>query len=130
MYSNRGESDLGVVFVGRTPVAGFRVGVSSPKRNRLDQCLLGLEESQKLVLFVGVFMVKALILKALSVSYAASQALMPKRCRVLLEAVKELPPFGPMKNERSRIMPRPAGFGAARQHPATFVQKPVRGIGE
>lgn len=38
-------------------------------------------------------MLKALILKALSVSYAASQALMPKRCNVLLEAVKELPPL-------------------------------------
>ena len=68
---------MGVVFVGRTPVEGFRVGVSSPKRNRLDQCLLGLEESQKLVIFVGVFRVKALIIKALSVSYVASQALMP-----------------------------------------------------
>lgn len=75
-------------------------------------------------------MVKALILKALSASYAASQALMPKRCKVLLEAVKELPPFGRMKNERSRIMPRPAGFGAARQQRATFVQKPVRSLGE
>ncbi|AZE53698.1 hypothetical protein C4K03_1527 [Pseudomonas synxantha] len=88
---------MGVVFVGRTPMAGFRVGVSSPKRNRLDQCLLVLEESQKWVFLEGVFRVKALILKAFSVSYAASQALMPKRCKVLLEAVKELPPFGRTK---------------------------------
>ena len=46
-----------------------------------------------MVFLEGVFMLKALILKALSVSYAASQALMPKRCNVLLEAVKELPPL-------------------------------------
>ena len=45
------------------------------------------------MLFEGVLWVKALILKALSVSCAASQALMPKRCNVLLEAVKELPPL-------------------------------------
>ena len=83
----------GVVFVGRTPVVGFSLWISSPKRNRLDQCLLGLEESQKMVFLEGVFMLKALILKALSVSYAASQALMPKRCNVLLETVKESPPL-------------------------------------
>jgi hypothetical protein len=29
--------------------------------------------------------------------FMVSQALMPKRCNVLLEAVKELPPFGQMK---------------------------------
>jgi hypothetical protein len=37
--------------------------------------------------------------------FMVSQALMPKRCNVLLEAVKELPPFGPSRNERSPIMP-------------------------
>lgn len=41
----------------------------------------------------GVLNGKALIIKGLSVSYAASQALMPKRCKVLLETVKELPPL-------------------------------------
>ena len=84
---------MGVVFVGRTPWRYLPWGKSSPKRNRLDQCLLGLEESQKMVFLEGAFRLKALILKALSVSYAASQALMPKRCNVLLEAVKELPPL-------------------------------------
>jgi hypothetical protein len=28
-----------------------------------------------------------------------SQALMPKRCKVLLETVKELPPFGPTETK-------------------------------
>ena len=68
-------------------------GYSSPKRNRLDQCLLGSEESQKRVFLVADFGLKALIIKALIDSYAASQALMPKRCNVLLETVKELPPL-------------------------------------
>ena len=36
---------------------------------------------------------KALIIKALLDFYTASQALMPKRCNVLLETVKELPPL-------------------------------------
>jgi len=53
--------------------------------------------------------------------FMVSQALMPKRCKVLLEAVKELPSSGRMKNGRSRIMPRPARFGSARQQDATFV---------
>lgn len=75
------------------------MGNSSPKRNRLDQFLLGSEESQKWVFSEGVFRLKALILKALIASYAASQALMPKRCKVLLETVKELPPFGPMETK-------------------------------
>ena len=105
------------------------MGNSSPKRNRLDQFLLGSEESQKWVFSEGVFRLKALILKALIASYAASQALMPKRCNVLLETVKELPPFGPMENERSRIMPCLEHLGAAGQHRATFVQKPARSIG-
>ena len=65
----------------------------SPKRNRLDQCLLGSEESQNSVVFSADLRLKALILKALFRSYAASQALMPKRCNVLLETVKELPPL-------------------------------------
>lgn len=56
-------------------MAVFHPGNSSPKRNRLDQCLLGLEESQKWVFLEGVLPIKALILKALIVSYAASQAL-------------------------------------------------------
>jgi hypothetical protein len=72
---------------------GFSAGSSSPKRNRLDQCLLGSKESQKLVVFGSHFWIKALILKAFGDSYAASQALMPKRCNVLLETVKELPPL-------------------------------------
>ena len=58
-------------------VAVFALGKSSPKRNRLDQCLLGLEESQKWMFFEGVIWLKALKLKALIVSYAASQALTP-----------------------------------------------------
>lgn len=58
-------------------MAVFALGKSSPKRNRLDQCLLGLEVSQKWVFFEGVLWLKALILKALNVSYAASQALTP-----------------------------------------------------
>jgi hypothetical protein len=62
--------------------------------------------------------------------FMVSQALMPKRCNVLLEAVKELPPFGQMENERSRIMPRPAALGAAGKHCATFVQKSAHGTGE
>lgn len=56
----------------------FTLGKSSPIRNRLDQCLLGLEESQNRVFIEGVFRLKALILKALRVSYAASQALIPQ----------------------------------------------------
>ncbi|WP_139237989.1 hypothetical protein [Pseudomonas sp. OV546] len=80
-------------------MAVLALGKSSPKRNRLDQCLLGLEESQKWVFFDGALWIKALILKALIVFYAASQALMPKRCNVLLEAVKELPPFGLLKTK-------------------------------
>jgi len=53
-------------------------GYSSPKRNRLDQCLLGSEESQKWVLLVADFGLKALITKAFIDSYAASKALMPQ----------------------------------------------------
>ncbi|WP_157720144.1 hypothetical protein [Pseudomonas prosekii] len=72
---------------------GFFLWISSPKRNRLDQCLLGLEESKRMVLLGACLRLKALIQKAFSVCYAASQALMPKRCNVLLETVKELPPL-------------------------------------
>ena len=60
----------------------------------------------------GIFRLKALISKALSVSYAASQALMPKRCNVLLESVTEIaPPLEMRGNERSRIMPWVACLG-------------------
>ncbi|MBJ2224897.1 MULTISPECIES: hypothetical protein [unclassified Pseudomonas] len=121
---------MGVVFVGRTPVEGFRVGVSSPKRNRLDQCLLGLEESQKLVIFVGVFRVKALIIKALSVSYVASQALMPKRCKILLEALKELPPFGRMKMKDRRLCHDQRVSAPLVNSVRLLCKVPVRSIGE
>lgn len=40
----------GLYFVGRTPKAGFAAGNSSPKCNRLDQCLLGSKESQKMLI--------------------------------------------------------------------------------
>jgi len=63
--------------VGRTPEVGVAARNSSPKRNRLDQCLLGSKESQKVLVFVGDLYLKALIIKALFDSYAASQALMP-----------------------------------------------------
>ncbi|WP_426618257.1 hypothetical protein ACP3TY_19610 [Pseudomonas rustica] len=76
--------------VGRTPLAGMQ---SSPKRNRSGQCLLVSERSKNRVVFSDDLRLKALILKALIDSYAASQALMPKRCNVLLETVKELPPL-------------------------------------
>jgi hypothetical protein len=55
---------------------GFYAGSSSPKRNRLDQCLLGSKQSQKWVFLGGDFEIKALIIKALVRFYAASQALM------------------------------------------------------
>lgn len=51
---------------------------SSPKRNRLDQCLLGSKESQKALLFMVFLWIKALIVKALLDFYTASQALMPQ----------------------------------------------------
>jgi len=63
--------------VGRTPKVGFDAGNSSPKRNRLGQCLLGFKESQKLPIFVAVLYLKTLIIKEFIYFYAASQALMP-----------------------------------------------------
>lgn len=72
---------------------GFTAGNSSPKRNCLDQCLLGSKESQKMLLFVVYLYFKSLIVKDLFGFYTVSQALMPKRCNVLLETVKELPPL-------------------------------------
>ena len=54
---------------------------------------MGSKESQKVLIFLVCLQLKALIIKALIDFYAASQALMPKRCNVLLETVKELPPL-------------------------------------
>lgn len=56
---------------------GFSAGYSSPKRNRLDQCLLGSKESQTALIFADDLQLKALIIKVFGDSYAASQALMP-----------------------------------------------------
>lgn len=56
---------------------GFSAGNSSPKRNRLDQCLLGSKESQKVLIFEADFWLKVLIIKAFGEFYTASQALMP-----------------------------------------------------
>ncbi len=85
--------ECGLIAFGRTPGAGLSSWISSPKRNRSGQCLLGSEQSQNGVLFSAIFRLKALISKVLIDSYAASQALMPKRCNVLLETAKESPPL-------------------------------------
>jgi hypothetical protein len=64
--------------------------------------------------------------------FMVSQAFMPKRCNVLLEAVKELPPFGRMKMKGhglchdQRVWVPILGTLALRR--ATFVQKPARNI--
>jgi hypothetical protein len=59
--------------VGRTPGMGFTDEKSSPKRNRLDQCLLGYKDSQRTLLFSPIFKLKALINKALVIAHPLSQ---------------------------------------------------------
>jgi hypothetical protein len=66
-----------LIAFGRTPGAGLSSCISSPKRNRSGQCLLGSEQSQNWVPSSADLRLKALISKALIDFYAASQALMP-----------------------------------------------------
>ncbi len=51
---------------------GFTAGKSSPKRNRLDQCLLGSKYSQKTLHFPPIFKLKVLINKALVIVHSLS----------------------------------------------------------
>ncbi|EJM87693.1 hypothetical protein PMI32_00314 [Pseudomonas sp. GM60] len=80
-----------------------------------------------MVVFVADFQLKALIIKALFNSYSASQALMPKRCNVLLESVKELPPLQVLEkkgdglcHDRPLKTQNPVGAELARESGLTF----------
>ena len=54
---------------------------------------------------------------------------MPKRCKVLLEAVKELPPFGLMKTKGYGLCHDQRLWVPIVLRSATFVQKPSRSLG-
>ncbi|WP_141229019.1 hypothetical protein [Pseudomonas fragi] len=63
-----------------------------PKTQPFGPMFIEFRRVVKAGVLIGVLRCKALIVKGLSVFYAASQALMPKRCNVLLESVTEIAP--------------------------------------